>query len=240
MSANGLGHFYGVGVGPGDPELLTLKAHRILTTAAVVCAPKRNYSADGYAYSIIKDYVDTEKQELLELIFPMSKDRTRLMPYWEENIEQMMQRIRQGKDVAFITEGDPFLYSTFIYMWEMMRERYPDVPCEVIPGITSINACSAIAEYPLANGDERIAIIPATYEPEKLRQVLRDCDSVVLMKVNSVFDQVLHILEEEGLVEAAVYIKKAGAPEQEIVRDIRQLSGRKLEYLSLILVHRPG
>lgn len=177
---------------------------------------------------------------MLELIFPMSKNRARLIPYWEENLDHMMQRIRQGKDVAFITEGDPFLYSTFIYMWEMMRERYPDVPCEVIPGITSINACSCVADFPLANGDERIAVIPATYEPEKLRQVLRDFDSVVLMKVNSVFDQVLHILEEEGLADAAVYVKKAGAPEQEIVRDIRTLSGRKLEYLSLILVHRPG
>src|SRR5436190_23575684 len=114
MVTTTLGHFYGVGVGPGDPELLTLKAHRILTTAAVVCAPKRNYSADGYAYGIIKGFINTEKQELLELIFPMSKDRARLIPYWEENIEQIMVRIREGKDCAFITEGDPFLYSTFI------------------------------------------------------------------------------------------------------------------------------
>lgn len=232
------GRFYGVGVGPGDPELLTLKAHRILTTAAVVCAPKRNYSADGYAYNIIKGFVDPTKQELLELVFPMSKDRARLIPFWEENIAQIMERIREGKDCAFITEGDPFLYSTFIYMWEMMRERHPEVPVEVVPGVTSINACSCIADYPLANGDERIAVIPATYEVEKLRQVLREFDSVVLMKVNSVFEQVLHVLEEEGLVDAAVYVKKAGAPEQEIVRDIRTLSGRKLEYLSLIMVHK--
>ena len=115
----------------------------------------------------------------------------------------------------------------------------PKLRLEVVPGITSINACSAIAGYPLANGDERIAVIPATYEIEKLRGVLREFDSIVLMKVNNVFDQVLTVLEEEGLADTAVYVKKVGSAEQEIVRDIRTLTGKKLEYLATILVHRP-
>ncbi len=235
--SEGLGCFYGVGVGPGDPELLTLKAHRVLTTAPVVCIPKRGYSADGYAYGIVRDVLDPRKQELLELIFPMRKDQSQLIPYWEENMVAIMERIRAGKDCAFITEGDPFLYSTFIYMHDMMQKRYPDVRVEVIPGVTSISAASC-RTIPMANGDERLAIIPATYEVEKLRQVLRDFDAVALMKVNSVFDQVLEVLEEEGLVDKAVFVKKVGAPDEEVVWDIRTLKGLKIEYLSIVLVHK--
>ena len=236
--SGGLGCFYGVGVGPGDPELLTLKAYRVMTTAPVICVPKRGYSADGYAYSIVRDLFDPVRQEMLELVFPMRRDRSQLLPYWEQNLSEIMERINAGKDCAFITEGDPFLYSTFIFMHDMMRERHPEVHVDVIPGITSITAASC-RTIPLANGDERIAIIPATYdEMEHLRQVLRDFDSVVLMKVNSVFDQVLDLLEEEGLADNAVFVKKVGAPEEEVVYDVRSLRGKKIEYLSIMLVHK--
>lgn len=233
----GLGRFYGLGVGPGDPELLTLKAHRILTHAPVICAPKRGYSADGYAYKIIKEFIDPDRQELLELIFPMSKDISRLIPYWEDNLRQIMERINSGKDCAFITEGDPLLYSTFINVLNMLQERHPEVPVQVVPGVSSISAAAASALVPLANGDDRVAIIPATYEPERLKEVLTEFDTIALMKVNSVFDTVLDVLEELRLIDKAVFVKKATAPgEEEIVRDVRTLRGTKIEYMSILLV----
>lgn len=234
-----LGTFWGVGVGPGDPELLTLKAHRILTQSPVVCIPKQGFSADGYSYNIVKGFLDAEKQELVELIFPMTKDLERLRPYWDQNLTAIMERITAGKDCAFITEGDPLLYSTFTNIYQLLARRHPNVPVRVVPGVTSISGVCAEAMVPLAHGNERIAIIPATYGDDRLRQVLEDFDSIVLMKVNSVFDQALDLLEELGLVEHSVYVKKATAGEQELIRDIRTLRGKKLEYLSMLLVKKP-
>lgn len=234
-----LGTFWGVGVGPGDPELLTLKAHRVLTEAPVVCIPKQGFSADGYSYSIVKSYLDPSRQELVELIFPMTKDLEKLRPFWDQNLAAIMERIGAGKDCAFITEGDPLLYSTFTNIYQLLSHRHPEVPVRVVPGVTSISAVSAQAMTPLAHGNERIAIIPATYGDPRLRQVLQDFDSVALMKVNSVFDEVLDLLEDLGLVDCAIYVKKATAGEEEIVRDIRSLRGKKLEYLSMLLVKKP-
>lgn len=234
-----LGTFWGVGVGPGDPELLTLKAHRIITQSPVICIPKQGFSFDGYSHNIVKQYLDASKQELLELIFPMTKDLERLRPIWKENVEKIAERLEAGKDCVFITEGDPFLYSTFTPMFQLLRNRRPDLPIKVVPGITSISAVTAGTLTPMAHGDERIAIIPATYGDDRLRSVLQEFDSIALMKVNSVFDDVLAILEDLNLVECSVYVKKASAGEEEIVRDVRTLKGQKLEYLSMLLVRKP-
>lgn len=239
MDVSKLGTFWGVGVGPGDPELLTLKAHRVLTESPVICIPKQGFSADGYAYGIVKGFLNPARQELLELIFPMTKDIQRLRPYWDRNVGAITERLEAGKDCAFITEGDPLLYSTFTPMYQLLRARHPGVPIRVVPGITSISGVTAQALVPLAHGNERLAVIPATYGDKRLRQVLQEFDSIALMKINSVFDQVLDLLEELDLVSCSVYVKKATASEEEMVHDIRSLRGKKLEYLSLLLVRKP-
>ena len=239
MTNTTLGTFWGVGVGPGDPELLTLKAHRLITQSPVVCVPKQGFSADGYSFNIVKGYLDPSRQEVLELIFPMTKDLERLRPIWAENVAAIAERLEAGKDCVFVTEGDPFLYSTFTPMFRLLRTRRPDLSIKVIPGVTSISAVTAQTLTPMAHGDERIAIIPATYGDERLRSVLEEFDSIALMKVNSVFDQVLDLLEQLDLVDCSVYVKKASAEEEEIVQDIRSLRGKKLEYLSMLLVRKP-
>lgn len=233
-----LGRFYGLGVGPGDPELLTLKAHRLLTQAAVVCVPSRGTSYDSYGFSIVKQYVDPDRQEILKLTFPMKKDRNLLIPFWDAAVAEVMQRLRQGKDAVFITEGDPFLYSTFIYMHDTFRQRHPEVQVEVVPGVTSVSAVCARVGLPLADRDDRIAILPATYEGENLRQVLETFEAVALMKVNSVFDRVLDLLEEMGLVGHAVWVKRCGTPDEEIERDVRKLRGKRLDYMSMVVVRK--
>ncbi len=236
--AEGLGRFSGLGVGPGDPELLTLRAHRLLRQAQVVCVPSRGTSHDSYGYSIVKQYVDPERQEVLQLTFPMKKDRSLLIPYWDAAVAAVMERLRQGKDAVFITEGDPFLYSTFIYLYNTFRQRHPEVQVEVVPGVTSISAVCARMGLPLADRDDRVAILPATYEGEELRQVLETFEAVALMKVNSVFDRVLDLLEELDLVEKAVWVKRCGTPDEEVERDIRKLRGRRLDYLSMVVVRK--
>ncbi|MBX6377773.1 MAG: precorrin-2 C(20)-methyltransferase, partial [Clostridia bacterium] len=226
-------------VGPGDPELVTLKAYRILQAAPVICVPKRGLKDDGYAYGIVRDWLDPSRQELLSLEFPMTKDRQRLQSHWRANAQAVLERLRQGLDCAFITEGDPLLYSTFGHVARTLRQLEPSARVEVVPGVSSVQGAAARVGRVLAEGGERVAILPATYEDEELGRTLRDFDTVVLLKVNSVFDRVLGCLEELGLVDKAVYVEKGTHPEEEVIEwDIRRLQGRKLAYLSLLIVRK--
>jgi precorrin-2/cobalt-factor-2 C20-methyltransferase len=233
------GRLYGVGVGPGDPELMTLKTHRLITTSPVVCVPKRNLKDDGYAAAIVKPYLRPEQQEVLDLEFPMTRDWDRLKPYWDQNTQAIWERLEQGLDCVFITEGDPFLYSTFIYMFNYMRELHPEVDIEVVPGVSSFLAAAARFGMPLANQYERIAIIPDVNTADEARAVLEQFDTVVFLKINSTFDMVYEALESLNLVDKARYVKKVSAPGlEEVVTDIRTLRGEKLEYLSLMIVSK--
>ena len=240
MTEPRLGRLYGLGVGPGDPELVTLKAARILQSVPVICLPNTGTHEDGYAVTIVKGLIDPARQELVTCVFPMTKDRQKLLAYWERAVEAIVERLRQGKDVAFITEGDPFVYSTFIYIYDLVRRQHPEVEVEVVPGVSSLTAAPVRSGVPLVNREERLAVLPATYEGEELRRTLQQFDAVILMKVNSVFDRVLDLLEELGLVEHTVYVRRGTSSEEEIVRDIRTLKGQKLDYMSLLVVHRPG
>lgn len=238
MSQNGLGKFYGVGVGPGDPELLTLKAHRILKSVPVVAVPKRAPEDYSFAYSIVDRYVDEEKQKILELIFPMTKDHEFLKPYWEKAAEKVYETLATGEDCAFITEGDPFFYSTFIYLFENITRDHPEVHVEVIPGVSSVHAASTRLGIPLVNADDRLAIVGAVYEKEKLRQILQEFDTVVLMKISSVSEEVIELLEEMNLIEKACFVQKCGTLDEVILRDVRELKRKKLDYMSLLIVRK--
>jgi len=229
---------YAVGVGPGDPELLTRKAERILREAPVICAPAATAGASSHALSIVEPLLDRSRQEVIIRVFPMRKDQEGLDEFWEEAAATVISRIREGKDVAFITIGDPFLYSTFLYLYRIFRDRYPDIPIEAVPGVSSITAAAVAAGVPLAAASERIAVLPATFEEEKLRRTLLDFDTVVLMKVNRVFDRVFALLTELGLEGKGVFVSRAGTREEEVVHDLASLVGKKLDYLSLLIVKK--
>lgn len=228
---------YAVGVGPGDPELLTRKAERILREVPVICAPTANPTDSSYALSIVEQFLDRNRQEVIVQVFPMRKNQTGLEEFWEEAAAEVAERVRQGSDVAFITIGDPFLYSTFLYIYRIFRERYPDIPVEVVPGISSVSAAAIAAGMPLGLASERIAIIPAAFE-EDLRRTLSEFDTVVLMKVSRVFDGIYALLQELGLERNGAFISRVGSPEEEVVFDLGSLVGRKLDYLSLLIVKK--
>ncbi|MBI2908456.1 MAG: precorrin-2 C(20)-methyltransferase [Chloroflexi bacterium] len=232
------GTFFGVGVGPGDPELITVKAQRILKWAPVICLPKSREDAGSYVRGIISHLIDPARQEVMELVFPMTKDRAQLEEHWAAATGKVVAKLRSGQDVAFVTEGDPFVYSTFMHLYAEVRDRYPNVTVEVVPGVSSITSAAAVAGLPLVDGAERLAVLPATYEGEQLTQVLRDFDTVVLLKVNRVFDRVLETLEKLGLADRAVFVSRCGSPQQRIVRDVRKLRGEELDYLSLMIVKK--
>jgi len=235
-----IGKLYGIGVGPGDPELLTLKAVRVLGEADVVAIPKSKEESDSIALSIVKGFVDLSKKETLELMFPMTKDKEVLRKARKEAAAAICGRLNAGKDVACITIGDPMFYSTFSYLIPLIKEKLPEVEIEIVPGISSVMASAALTVTPLTEADERIAVIPATYEQEKLRDILSEFDTVVLMKVNRVFDKVLGLLEELELKEKAVFIERCGGENQRVVRDLDSLKGEKLDYLSMVIVKKTG
>ncbi len=229
---------YALGVGPGDPELLTRKAERILRSVSVICAPTGAADAVSYALAIVEPFLDRSRQEVLTRVFPMSKDEAGLLPFWEETAAEVAGRIRAGQDVAFITIGDPLLYSTFLYLYRIFREKYPEIDIEIVPGITSVGAAAAAAGLPLGLSADRIAILPATYEEAQLRRTLLDFDTVVLMKVHRVFDRVYGLLQELGLEKRAVFVRRVGSSEEEVVTDVASLVGKKLDYLSLLIVRK--
>lgn len=229
---------YAVGVGPGDPELLTRKAERVLRQADVICAPTGAAEAGSYALSIVEPFLDRERQEVLVQLFPMKKDQEGLEPFWEEAADQVAQRVREGKEVAFITIGDPFLYSTYLYLHRIFLAKYPEIEIEVVPGISSILAASAVSGVPLGLGGERIAVLPATYEDDELRRTLEEFDTVILMKVSRVFDRVHALLKELGRDRKGVFVRRVGSAEQEVHHDLASLVGQKLDYLSMLIVKK--
>lgn len=230
------GRLYGLGLGPGDPELLTIKALRILREVDTIFVPRKGDRSASFARAILSAALEGISDKVVEITFPMRKEN--LEEAWEDAARTIWAHLSQGENCAFLTEGDPFLYGTFNYIFTIFREKYPEVALEVVPGISSVNAASARALFPLSSGAEKVAILPATYDPIALTKTLEDFDTVVLMKVYNVFDQVLDVLEEKGLTNCCTYVKRATTSEEEIVTDIRRLRGKKLDYFSLLIVRR--
>lgn len=237
QSSPDLGRLYGVGVGPGDPELLTLKAQRVLQAVPVICVPQAETSRDSFAYTIVRDVIDPSKQEILRATFP-TDDEDAAGNVWVDAAEQIAVRIRQGKDVAFITEGDPMLFSTFSYVLESIRTNHPDIQVEIIPGVSSVMAAAASAAVPLVTHGQRLAILPAVYGIDDLREAIANYDTIVLMKVNRTLLQALASLERLGLAGKAIYVRRVTTPREEVVMDIQQLSEEDLDYFSLLIIRR--
>jgi precorrin-2/cobalt-factor-2 C20-methyltransferase len=140
--------------------------------------------------------------------------------------------------VAFITTGDAMLYSTFLHVWEVVREMEPNAPVRVIPGVSSINAASALTGVALGQGDERVAIVPATWHENRLRELLDDTDTVVLMKVARVLPQVIDLLAKTDRLSQAVLVSRGTAEQQIVTRDLERFRDRRLNYLTLVIVAR--
>jgi precorrin-2/cobalt-factor-2 C20-methyltransferase len=232
-----ISRLYGVGVGPGAPDLLTLRAQRVLREAQVLILPRGNEHAGSMAWRIARTIVgEIDGQERLYLTFPMSKDPARLRPAWEAAFTAIGARLERGLSVAFLTEGDPSLYSSFIYLAREAPRRWPGVAVEIVPGVSSLGAVPAMTGLPLADGQERIAIVPANYGVDDLVRVLEAFDTVVLMKIGAEMPNVLAALERAGLVDRAVYVSRATMPDQRIERDLRQVGAEYGDCFAMVVV----
>ena len=231
------GRFYGVGVGPGDPELLTLKALRVLKAAPVICVPQSATQPDSYALNIVRNFLDPLKQETLRLTFPID-DPDAAAGVWVDAAHSIAQRLQQGQDVAFITEGDPMLYSTFSYVLDSIRSSYPAVKVEIVPGVSSVMAAAASVGVPLATHGQRLAVLPAVYGINDLSETIANYDTIVLMKVNRTLLQAVTNLESLGLAGKAIYVRRASTAGEQVVRDVGQLSCKDTDYFSLLIINR--
>lgn len=233
------GTLYGVGVGPGAPDLITLRALNVLKQAQVLALPRSSDYGESMAWKILKPTLgEIPGQERLFLTFPMNKDPARLRPAWDTAFTAIGERLERGLSVAFATEGDPSLFSTFIYLHQEAPLRWPGIRIEVVPGVSSIMAVPSVTGVPLADGQERIAILPASYGVEDLNQVLELFDTVVLMKMGAEIPKVIEALDRQGLTDRTVYVSKATMAEQRIVRDIRTIQSERGDCFAMMIVSR--
>lgn len=233
-----IGQLYGIGMGPGDPELVTVKALRLLKESPVIAYPKKKKGEKSYALSIAETYINPQEKEMLGLVFPMTQDRETLDQEWERTVEAIRERLLQGKNVAFVTEGDPLLYSTFIHLNRTMQALYPEVKISSVPGISSISGAASRLNLALAEGDEQIAIVPATRDREAMRKAIVGHDTVVFLKVAKVLDLMIDLLQELQLDDKAMVVSKATSDQELVWKSVAQLKGQKLEYLTLMVVRK--
>jgi precorrin-2/cobalt-factor-2 C20-methyltransferase len=226
------GKLYAVGLGPGDPELLTIKAQRLLAEADVVFLPVRD-EHDSLARKIVSGLVDAGR--LRELSFRMSRKPEENRQRWQEHAGAVAQVVGQGQTAVFATEGDPLLYSTFLHVYTELLRAHPGLAVEIVPGVSSVTAGAAALGIPLADDKQRLAIVPATGE---VLHAVATFDTVVILKVSMALDVVLKALHTTGRTDQAVYVERAGWPEQRVVADVESLRKQKLDYFGQIVVAR--
>ena len=225
------GKLYGVGVGPGDPELLTLKALRLIKENEIIAVPGKDIRA-SVAYQIVKGaYEDLDKKTLIPVAMPMTKDPQVLKANHDKAADQVEDYLREGKNVVFLTLGDTTVYSTYLYVHKRILER--GYGAEIVSGITSFCAVAARLNMGLVEADQPLHVIPATYKAQEMDEILKLPGTKVLMKTGKKMKQVKESIEKSG--QKAVMIENCGMPSEKIYRsaeEIQEDSG----YYSLIIV----
>lgn len=227
---------FAVGVGPGDPELLTRKAERILRSVDVILAPVSNPADASVALATIREFVNEARQEIIVHQFPMTSDKARLVPAWQEAATLIATHAEAGRSVAFITIGDPLFYSTFIYLLRLFHEQWPHIPIEIIPGISSIHAAASEAALPLVEGDEKMVVIPATAGIEKIAAALAHYETVVLLKVKPLYADIIELLRAAGREQRTVFVERVGTPRQKVLTEFSEIAAQIPDYLSLMII----
>jgi len=234
----------GIGVGPGDPELLTVKAVKAIHNADIIMCPASNEDRPSIALSVVSSIIDKSKnQKIIKLIFPMTKDKDVLEQTWKRNAKIMAETVLTGKNVVYLTVGDPFLYSTWIYMHKDLKENYPDMNISVIPGIVSIFTFAAKVGVSVAEGAEKVAIIPSCYDLSSVKEIAKHSESMIFLKDGRYFDQVIKVLKESGFPDDSIFaIGQDLGTENEIIRKMTlgEVNDGTLttKYFSILVVKR--
>ncbi|MBU1001390.1 MAG: precorrin-2 C(20)-methyltransferase [Proteobacteria bacterium] len=230
------GILYGVGTGPGDPDLLTLKAVKVLSLVDRVYAARSSKNTHSVSHGIVKPHL-RQGVDVQSLPFPMTSDREALNEAWTANAKRVLADLRQGLNVAFLTLGDPMTYSTFGYLWRTLGQLDPEAPVEVVPGITSYCAAAAASGTILVEAEETLAVVSGARGGENLRKAAQVADSVVVLKAYKQFDDIQQSLADLGMLEHSVLISNCGQAGERIAQDC-SASGDDPQYFSLVLARK--
>jgi len=236
MASERVGTLWGVGVGPGDPELMTVKAVRLLRICPVVAFPAGRKGEAGIAQRIIGDQLQPH-QTTLPLEFPFVQEPAVLAAAWEKAATLVWAHLRAGQDVVFATEGDASFYSTFTYLAQTLQQAHPDVNIHTVPGVCSPLAAAAQLGEPLTILQQRLVVLPALYAIADLEAALDQADVVVLMKVASVYPAVWQILQRRQLLSQSRVVVRATQPDAQIYTDLTPHPQLQLPYFSLMVIY---
>ncbi|MEQ8965356.1 MAG: precorrin-2 C(20)-methyltransferase [Azospirillaceae bacterium] len=228
------GRLYGIGVGPGDPELITLKALRRLADAAVIAFPAPE-TGESFARAIAAPHIPDGRIEV-PIRMPLTPERFPAQAVYDEAAGTLGAHLAEGRDVAVLCEGDPFFYGSFMYLYGRMAERFE---VEVVPGVSSMTACAAALGAPLAARNDVLTVLPAPLPDEVLEARLAACDAAAIIKPGRHFGRVRAVLERTGLADRARYVERATLGDQRIL-PLDAVAGQGVPYFSMILVHARG
>ena len=230
------GVFYGVGVGPGDPLLITLKAHHLIQSADVICY-LANQVGTSQARDIAHISIASRNEPATEIAIPMpmSTDRTAANAAYDLGAKKITEQIKTGKSVVFLCEGDPLFFGSFSYLLERLSDAHE---CCVVPGVSSVNGAASALQQPLTLLQESFVVMSGRHTDAQLEQALISHDSVVIMKAGRARPRILAILDKTGRTADANYLAYIGRENEEILTDVAQLANQAGPYLSLFVVLR--
>lgn len=225
------GVLYGVGVGPGDPELITLKSLRLIKSTEVIAYPKLKGSK-SFARNIIEEFIDLPKVEIA-IEIPMTVNRLPAQRAYNAAAQEISTHLNMGKNVVFLCEGDPFFYGSFMYLHSRLYKKYL---VEIIPGVSSMTACAAMAKKPLAARNEVLTVLPGPLSKEELERRLADNNSSAIMKVGRHIKKIKSVIDRLGLMDSSLYIERASLKEQKVLKLID--APEVAPYFSMVLVNK--
>jgi len=234
----------GIGVGSGDPELLTVKAVKAIQNADVIMCPASKEDRPSIALSVVSSIIDKSKnQEIVKLIFPMTKYRDVLEQTWKKNAHIMAEKVLSGKNVVYLTVGDPYLYSTWMYMHKDIKQNHPEIKISAIPGIVSIFTFASKVGVSIAEGADKVSIIPSCYDLTTVKEIAKNSETMVFLKDGRYFDQVVDLLKESGFPDDSIFaIGQDLGTDHEIIRKLTlgEVTDGTLttKYFSILVVKR--
>ena len=231
-SASAPGTLYGIGVGPGSPDLLTLRAVSVLSRTNLILAASSTKNEYSTALDIARPHLP-ETVRVVRLAFPMTRDETALAEAWEENALIAASYLENGENAAFLTLGDPLVYSTFGYLMRTLAARFPHIPVEVVPGITSFQAAAAATRTVLCEKDENLLLLPGVMDEKSLRENLDAADNAAILKTYRTLPMIQRALDGETTPKEAVFVSRLGL-DGEVIAPVHQAPPAP-NYLSLIL-----
>ncbi|MEO0945739.1 MAG: precorrin-2 C(20)-methyltransferase [Pseudomonadota bacterium] len=227
------GTLYAIGVGPGDPDLLTLKAVRLIQSGALIAYPVGDDSDASFARTIAAVHLPKGAEEYGFRV-PMRVARGPASEAYDNAARRLTTHLSAGRDVALLCEGDPFFYGSAMYLVERLA---PSHPCEIVPGVTSLTACAAAIKRPLAARNERLKVLPAPLAADVLMRELREAEAAAIIKVGRHFEKIRAVLDETGLAGRAMIIERATGAEERITK-LSDVPEGERPYFSTILVYR--